>query len=189
MDALTGEIRAFAFGYTPENWLPCNGQILSMNDHPELASVLSNLYGGDGLKTFGLPALQGLTLVGSGNLPGGFDYYPGETGGASEMDLSLSEIPAHTHTVNTLCMTDPEQAPAQEVTVPTGMSYLSNVYEVPPPTTKRMGNFYTPNAGNPVILNDSALTPQGRGYAHNNMQPYLPINYCICTDGDYPNRS
>jgi len=189
MDALTGEIRAFAFGYTPENWLPCNGQILSISDYQELASVLTNLYGGDLKTTFGLPDLRGLTLAGSGHPPDGDYYVTGTKGGASAVLLTTATIPQHTHTFNTLCMTDPEKAPAAEVNVPTGVSYLSNIYEVPPPTTKRMGNFYTSNAPGSGTLGDAALTPSGGNGYHSNMQPYLPINYCICTDGDYPNRS
>ncbi|MET0393646.1 MAG: tail fiber protein [Chitinophagaceae bacterium] len=187
MDALIGEIRAFPFGYTPEGWAACNGQTLTILDNQYLYSVIGTTFGGDGKTNFAVPNLQGRTLAGIGT-PAKDYHYVGYTAGTPAVELHTSQLPIHSHIFNTLCTSDPEKAPANEVSVPTSNTYLSNVYEVPPPTTKRMGNFYTTEKLSGA-LNASAVSSFGRGGSHPNMQPYLAINYCICLDGDMPQRS
>lgn len=190
MDAFLGEIRPFAISYAPVGWALCNGQILQIVQNTALFNVLGTTYGGDGHTTFGLPDIKGTALVGSGPLPGGGTYQPGQQGGDTGISLQLREMPAHTHTVNglvTIDPNDPDAAPKKGVQVPTPTAFLSNIFEVPPRTTKRQGNFYA------TTPPEDQLSPQkvssiGNGQLHNNMQPYLVINYCICMDGYTPER-
>lgn len=188
MDALTGEIRPFAFGFAPKNWALCNGQILSIKDYIQLYAVLGTLYGGNGTSTFALPDIQGTVLIGSGDLSGSTTVYnAGDKGGVMGINLLLTQIPAHEHLFNGMVTNDENSAPTKEVSVPTDKSYLSNVYEVPPYTTKRKANSYTPAAPDSFLHQDS-VSKTGNNEAHNNMQPYLVINYCICTNGNMPEQ-
>lgn len=186
MDAFTGEIRAFPFSYAPEKWLLCNGQSLQIQGNTNLYAVIGVRYGGDGKIHFNLPDLQGLVLVGSGTLPGGATYPPGVTGGVTNVVLTGSQMPAHTHTFNGLTTSD--SAPTKGVNMPTPTSYLSNIFEVPPPEMKRQGNFFSPSLP-AATLNSGSVNPfPGKSGAHDNMQPYLVLNYCICIDGYLPAR-
>lgn len=190
MDAFLGEIRPFAIPYAPVGWALCNGQIFPVLRNQALFAVIGNRYGGDGVTTFALPDIQGTVLVGSGLLPGGNLYEVGKQGGKRDVLLQTGELPAHTHTVNGLVTIDPNDpdAPAKKgVRAPSRTAFLSNVYEVPPYTTKRQGSFYatTPPDDN---LNPQTVARAGRGGTHSNMQPYLVINYCICTSGYTPQR-
>jgi microcystin-dependent protein len=187
MDAFLGEIRPFAISFAPAGWALCNGQIFPILRNQALFSLLGTRYGGDGQATFGLPNIQGVVLVGSGTLPGGHVYEVGKPGGIPDVSLQTADIPGHSHAVNGLVTTDLESAPSKGVSVPTNTSYLSNMFEVPPYTTKRMGNFYatTPTDDS---LNPQTVTITGKGEPHSNMQPYLVINYCICLNGRIPPR-
>lgn len=186
MDAFIGEIRPFGFDFAPQDWALCNGQILPIQNYAPLYAVLGARYGGDGKTTFALPDIKGTVLIGSGQLSGnGTVYTTGERGGKMEVPLQETQIPAHTHYFNGLVTTDPNAAPQKETAVAAGSSYLSNIYEVPPPTTKRYGNFYT-QATPDTSLNQDTVSITGNNQPHNNMQPYLVINYCICTNGIFP---
>ena len=190
MDAFLGEIRPFAIPYAPAGWELCNGQLYPILRNQALFDLLGTRYGGDGRNTFGLPDIKGTVLVGSGTLPGGSTYRPGDQGGDMLVPLQTNQIPSHTHTVNGLVTIDPadEDAPAKKgVSVPTTTSFLSNMYEVPPPTIKRQANFYATTPPDDS-LHPQAVVVTGRGEGHSNMQPYLVINYCICMNGHRPVR-
>ncbi|MET0393649.1 MAG: tail fiber protein [Chitinophagaceae bacterium] len=185
MEAFLGEIRPFAISYPPRDWMQCNGQTLAVAQYRPLFTVIGILYGGDGTTTFALPNLQGTVLVGSGPQPGGDQYNVGNRGGEPGIPLQITEIPAHTHTFNGLVTTDEDSAPAKGFSIPDATCFLSNVYEVPPPTTKRKGNFYTTDAPGDS-LNPQAISIAGGSQPHSNMQPYLAINYFICVNGHFP---
>lgn len=187
MDAFLGEIRPFGFTFNPRNWMLCNGQLLPISQYTALFSLLGTYYGGNGQTNFALPNIQGTTLVGQGTAVTGTIYDLGETGGTPGVSLLSTEIPAHSHTFNAMYTTDAASAPTKEVNVATPVSYLSDVYEVPPPTTKRQGNFYS-TAPPSTVLNPLAVNPTGGNQPHSNMQPYLVINYCICINGYFPQR-
>src|SRR5512135_2949103 len=88
-----GEIRIFSFGFAPKGWALCNGQLLPINQNQALFSILGTTYGGDGRVNFALPNLGGRVPVHTG---GGITQ--GESGGEQAHTLSISELPAHTHT-------------------------------------------------------------------------------------------
>lgn len=186
MDAFIGEIRPFAISYAPKGWMLCNGQTLAIAQYEALYSLLGFRYGGDGKNTFMLPNIQGTVLVGYGT-SGDNTYEVGQRGGKPEISLLTTQIPAHSHVVSGLVTKNPDLAPTKEVSVPDSKSFLSNVFGVPPYTTKRKGYFY--NGSSDTYLNKETVHPTGQGMPHNNMQPYLVINYCICAEGVFPSRS
>ncbi|MET0395072.1 MAG: tail fiber protein [Chitinophagaceae bacterium] len=163
----------------------CNGQSLPIEQYQALYSVLGFRYGGDGKTTFMLPNIQGSVLVGNGPLKD-TTYEVGQRGGDPGVSLLTTQIPAHFHLVNGMVTKNPDLAPTIGVSVPTNKSYLSNVFGVPPPTTKRKGTFYAPAPSDNTYLNKKSVDPTGENKPHNNMQPYLVISYCICTTGTPP---
>lgn len=187
MDAFIGEIRPFGFTYAPDGWMLCQGQLLPIQRYSVLFSVLGFRFGGDGRVTFGLPDLRGIAPVGAGTAPGMYPSPLAEYGGAPTAALSTAQIPVHSHTVNGLITTDMASAPLKGVATPDNTCYLSNTFEVPPPNLKRMGYSYIADPVSATHLGVQAISMAGSGQVHNNMQPYLVINYCICVeDGEYP---
>jgi microcystin-dependent protein len=175
-DPFVAEIRIFPFNFPPKGWAFCDGQLLPISQNTALFSLLGTTYGGDGKSTFALPDLQGNAPMHPGQGPGLSLYDLGETGGTETVTLLNSEIPAHAHTVGRALdangnTTSPvghvwSQAPAQR-------GSLLMYHEAPP--TQPMA----PN----IIL------PTGGDQPHNNMQPYLTLNFCIALQGVFPPRS
>ena len=161
-DNFVGEISLTAFNFAPKGWAFCNGQLMSISQNTALFSLLGTYYGGDGRSTFALPNLQGQAVVGQGQGPGLSDHFIGETGGEESVTLLTSEMPSHTHTT---------QAAGDQTSVrPAGLA--------PAP-----GGYYgTPNAAT-MFTN-----PTGGSMPHNNMQPYLVLNYIIALQGIFPPR-
>lgn len=170
-DPFVAEIRAFGFNFAPRGWAFCNGQILPLSQNTALFSLLGTNYGGDGKSTFGLPNLQGSAPLGAGQGPGLSNYFVGESGGTPSVTLLQSEMPGHTHALNTYNDIGEDRTPnASEALARStgGLLYGS-------PTSM------TPMAG-------SALTPYGASQPHNNMHPYLVVNFCIAMQGIFPAR-
>jgi microcystin-dependent protein len=176
-DQYIGEVRLFAFGVTPKGWLPCNGQLMSINQNAALFSLLGTVYGGDGRNTFGLPNLQGRVAleVGTG---GGATYVQGELAGEVQHQLTISEMPPHTHTLNgNNAATGSGPMPAGgSLGVSSGPSGSSNLA------------LYSTAAAKSTLATQS-VGMQGGNLAHTNMMPYLTLNYCIAINGIFPSRS
>jgi len=172
MDPFVGEIRVFGFNFAPQGWAQCNGQLLQIRQNTALFSLLGTNYGGDGSSTFGLPNLQGRAPlhVGSGSGPGLKQYSLGETGGMAAVTLASAEMPAHTHSLS--AVTDPAESG-----VPTG-----NVL------ARSIGGPVYANGTPSVALAAGAVGIQGGGGVHNNLPPYLVINFCIALQGIFPPR-
>lgn len=168
VDPFMGEITIFPYNFAPTGWAPCDGQLLTMSQHPELFSLLGKVYGGDGRSTFGLPNLQGSVPLGAGQGPGLDIYYRGQDGGEPFINLSLEQLPWHNHGIRAQTI-DPG-----DNRIPTPNLYLGNtlMYSTARPTG---------------TLSDAALAPTGNGVPHNNVMPYLPLTFCIAIDGIYPN--
>jgi microcystin-dependent protein len=174
-DPFVAEIRIFPFNFAPKGWAFCDGQLLPLSQNTALFSLLGTTYGGDGKSNFALPNMQGNVPIHPGQGPGLSLYDLGETGGSETVSLLESEIPSHNHgfgaavgaagdsltPVNTLWA----QAPA-------GRGSLS-VYKNAP-TGK---------------INQAPFTPAGGDQPHNNMQPYLTLNFCIALQGVFPPRT
>jgi microcystin-dependent protein len=173
-DPFVAEIRIFPFNFAPKGWAFCDGQLLPISQNTALFSLLGTVYGGDGKSTFALPDLQGSAAMHPGQGQGLSLRDLGEIGGTDNVTLLVSEIPIHTHGL--LGGVDP-------------------------------GNFFGPDPGEPVILTRAtggqpwtttiapavafapqALAPAGGSLPHNNMQPYLTLNFCIAMQGVFPPR-
>jgi microcystin-dependent protein len=98
-DPYLGEIELFGFGYTPNGWAPCNGQLMSIAQNSALFSLLGTTYGGNGVNTFGLPDLRGRVPINQGTGPGLTNRTMGESGGWESFILTVPQLPVHTHTV------------------------------------------------------------------------------------------
>ena len=98
-EPFVGEIRMFGFGFAPQGWAPCNGQLLPINQNQALFSLLGTTYGGDGEATFALPDLRSRVPVGQGQGPGLSAYAEGQAGGAETVTLTATQMPGHTHPV------------------------------------------------------------------------------------------
>jgi len=174
-DHFVAEIRLFGFAFAPSGWALCNGQLLPISQNTALFSLLGTVYGGDGRSTFGLPDLRGcvpLHVGASQPGPGLGTYLLGERGGSEVVALLESEMPAHSHLLRAATL-DPADA-----NIPSASASLA-------PSTG--GTLYQSTAD--VHLAPQALAPAGGSTPHNNMQPYLTVNFCIALQGTYPPRT
>jgi microcystin-dependent protein len=172
MDPFVAEIRIFPFNFAPKGWAFCDGQILPISQNTALFSLLGTTYGGDGKSNFALPNMQGNAPMHPGQGPGLSLHDLGETGGSETVSLLESEIPNHSHAWNTDAV-DPG-----EDRIPTNEALARSVG----------GNLYGA-ASSLVALSGNALAPAGGDQPHNNMQPYLTLNFCIALQGVYPPRT
>lgn len=169
-DPFVAEIRIFPFNFAPKGWAFCNGQILPISQNTALFSLLGTTYGGDGKSTFALPDLQGNVPMHPGQGPGLSLHDLGEIGGSETVTLLISEIPIHTHQLRA-SLDDADLA-------------------IPQPTrslAKGSANLYN-NAAPNAAMAFQGLTPAGASLPHNNMQPYLTLNFNIALQGVFPPR-
>jgi microcystin-dependent protein len=153
-----------SFNFPPKGWAFCNGQLLPINQNQALFSLLGTTYGGDGRVNFALPDLRGRTPIHFG---GGHSL--GERAGEQAHTLSLSELPTHAH----------------------GLSASSSGGATPIPTNNVLaaanGAYAAP--ANPTSLHPTSLTNVGGSQAHQNMQPFLVLNFCIALVGIFPSQN
>lgn len=171
-----GEIRMFAGNFAPRGWALCNGQLLAISQNTALFSLLGITYGGDGRTTFALPNLQGRAPLHPGNGPGLSPRQPGETGGEETVTLDSSRMPAHTHGVRCSSTTGDQATPVGNVCA-VGAGQRGQVFYADAP------------GASPPALNDGAVGNAGGGAPHNNLPPYLAVNFIIALQGVYPSRS
>jgi microcystin-dependent protein len=168
------EIRMFGFNFAPTGWAQCNGQLLPLSQNTALFSLLGTMYGGDGKSTFALPNLQGSVPLNWGQSSTGTEYFEGQQAGSETITLLTSEMPFHTHTLRAQAI-DPCDVNQPGPTVVMGLS--------------NNGNAYAPrSAGNIVNMNFQATSIAGASFPHNNMMPYLTVNFCIAMQGVFPPR-
>lgn len=174
-DPFVAEIRMFPFNFAPRGWAFCNGQILPISQNTALFSLLGTTYGGNGQSTFALPDLQGSAAMFDGQGPGLSLRDLGEMGGEQTVTLIVTELPAHTHTVN--------GKTAGGTANPTDLVWgTSNAAKV-------AANFYAPAAPAPVNMNVVALALTGGSLPHNNLMPYTMLNFNIALQGVFPPRT
>ena len=172
-DPFVAEIRIFPFNFPPKGWAWCDGQLMPLSQNTALFSLLGTTYGGDGKSNFALPDLQGRAPMHPGQGPGLSLHDLGETGGSEFVTLLESEIPAHSHVLQTRTGAGTDNDPG-----PTMMLAASGV--LPP---------YAPSGIAPnTPLSPEALTPAGGDQPHNNLQPYLTAYFCIALQGVFPPR-
>ena len=169
-----GEIRPFSFNYAPRGWLPCNGQTLAIATNQALFSILGTTYGGDGRVTFMLPNLQGSVPIGFNN-----DFPLGAKGGEAAHALTIAEMPVHSHLVSCNGSAGTSASPSANFHAASNLKEGSQTDTVDTP--------YAGAAG--AQMNAGAIQNGGASTAHNNLQPYQVLNFCIATVGIYPSRS
>ena len=174
-DPFIGEIRIVGFNYAPTGWALCNGQILPISSNTALFSILGTIYGGNGINTFALPNFQDIAPMFWGQGPGLSNRFEGETSGAPSVTLLVSEMPSHSHVAKASGNSASTNNPTGGIWAVGGEPRAS----VP---------MYTTNANSPAAMNVGALTPQGQSQPHNNMQPYLTLNFIIALQGVFPPR-
>jgi microcystin-dependent protein len=179
-----GQIELYGFNFAPRGWAICAGQIIPIQQNTALFSILGTNYGGNGTTTFGLPNLQGRGAVGAGQGPGLSDYQQGQTGGATSVTLQINELPAHSHAFNTTSV-------AGSTTTAAGNQLgLSQVGGGKGGGSTITAAIYSPNASKATTgLAPQSISFNGGGQPHNNMQPYLVLNYCIAMAGVFPPRN
>jgi microcystin-dependent protein len=172
-----GQITIFGFGFAPQGWAFCQGQLLPLSQNIPLFRILGTNYGGNGSTTFALPNLQGIP-VGAGQGPGRSGYSIGQDGGEATVTLAPQEIPSHSHAFDVVT----EQATNAS---PEG-NQLAKAWRAQAHTDSVV-SFYSDNPNNAkTALAPNAIVANGSGAAHNNMQPYLTLNFCIAMQGVMP---
>ena len=169
-DPFVAEIRMFPFNFAPRGWATCDGQLMPLSQNTALFSLLGTTYGGDGRSNFALPDLQGRAPMHPGQGPGLSLHDLGEEGGSETVTLLESEMPAHSHRVNT------SVRPADTLN-PGGLGFGSgnSMYVAPP--------------ANLLAMSPQAIAPAGGNQPHNNLMPYLTLYFNIALQGVYPPRS
>ncbi len=159
-----GEIKIVPFNFAPRGWAECNGQLMQINQNQALFALFGTTYGGDGRVTFALPNLRGRVPLHMNN---GFAW--GQAGGEPAHTLSIPELPQHIHpvTANSTAVTD----------------------------SNPVGNYWG-NGGKAIYgpTSNTAMAPQaignvGGSQAHDNMTPYLTLNFIVALQGIFPSQS
>jgi len=171
-DPFVAEIRIFPFTFPPKGWAFCNGQLLPISQNTALFSLLGTTYGGDGKSTFALPDLQGSAAMHPGQGSGLSLRDLGEIGGAESITLLVTEMPFHTHTLKASIEPGDNRLPSPTVAI--SVSTGAFAYQGGSPALEPMA--------------PQALPPAGGSLPHNNMQPYLTLNFNIALQGVFPPR-
>jgi len=170
-EPFVAEIRIFGFNFAPVGWAQCEGQLLPIAQNAAVFSLLGTSFGGDGRSTFGLPNLQGNAPMHWGNGAGLSVRDIGETEGEATITLTSSQIPAHTHPVECNTGDGDDYGPPGRVWAPDAAA----------------NNEYATSTDSHMA--PAAISTQGGGLPHNNLQPYLVMNFCIALEGLFPSRS
>jgi microcystin-dependent protein len=155
------ELRIMSFAFPPKGWALCNGQLLPINQNQALFALLGTTFGGDGRVNFALPNLQGRTPIHVGN---GFTL--GQQGGEQAHTVSVAEMPSHVHVANASASNGTAVLPTNAL-----VGSVANGYA--PPTSL-------------TALEPSSVANVGGSQAHQNMQPYLTVSFCIALQGIFP---
>ena len=171
-DPFIAEIRIFAGNFAPRGWALCNGQLLPIAQNMALFSLIGTTYGGDGRTTTGLPNLQGRAPMHPGRGPGLTTRRLGEIGGVENVTLSEAQMANHTHQM--MASPSPGEIPGPGTENTLARSVGASAYAA---------------ASNLVSFDSATMPANGGGQSHDNLQPYLTLNYIIALTGLYPSRS
>jgi microcystin-dependent protein len=163
------EIRIWACDYAPSGWAFCDGSVIPIKQNTQLFSLLGPTFGGDGKTTFGLPALNDRVPVCAGQGPGLGSYRRGEDGGEPTVTLISSQVPSHSHGVGVMDEFGGLNSPENTIFA---RCRTTPAYTAAPPT---------------VLMYDGTTGPfSGNGDAHDNLMPFLSLNFCIAVTGEFP---
>jgi microcystin-dependent protein len=174
MDPFLGEIKMVGFNFAPQGWALCDGSVLSIQQNTALFSLLGTTYGGNGTTNFALPDLRGRVPVHQGDGPSTSPYMLGQQGGAETVVLTTAQMPTHSHALAANSATGSATSPiggfiASEID--------SNIGAV---------SAFSPSSNG--SMNAGAVAASGGSQAHNNLQPYLCVNFIIALQGIFPPR-
>jgi microcystin-dependent protein len=172
MSPYVGEIRMFAGNFPPVGWEFCQGQTMPISENETLFNLIGTTYGGDGQQTFNLPDLSSRIPVHMGTGPFGTTYFIGEAAGVEQVQLTVNQMPSHTHAA---LASDANAASS---------SAGGNVLAQTPTYTPYIGGV-SPNKA----LAANSIGPDGGSQPHDNMQPYLCINFIISLFGIFPSQT
>jgi microcystin-dependent protein len=175
-DPFLAEIRIFPFNFAPKAWAMCNGQLIPITQNTALYALLGTVYGGDGKSTFALPDLQGAAPMHPGSGSGLSQRSLGQYSGSEAVTLLQSEMPAHNHAVQATAANANTDTPGTTVLGRGNFGFQGNtgavaLYSNDPPDTN---------------MSPQAMAIAGGSLPHNNMQPYLALNFCIALQGVFP---
>lgn len=164
----------FAGTFNPKYWAFCQGQLLPIAQNTALFSILGTTYGGNGQTTFALPDFRGRNAIQPGQGPGLSNYSLGQIAGQETVTLIPTEMPAHTHT---LAINNNTAVPAASGSG----TFLTS-------KTESGETIMSSSLNSSVLANTASLSMAGGSQPHNNMPPYLAMNYIICLIGIFPSR-
>jgi microcystin-dependent protein len=167
-DPFLGEVKLMSFNFAPRGWALCNGQLLPINQNQALFSLLGTTYGGNGTTNFALPNFQGRVPIHVGN-----GHTQGESSGEFNHTLSISELPGHTHVATA-------STSSASTSTPAGNTVLAQ---------STGAGLYASASSNAVAMNAAALANFGGSQPHQNLQPYLTLNFSIALQGIFPSRN
>lgn len=170
-EPFVGEIRMFGFNFAPQGWALCDGQLLPISQNVALFSLLGTTYGGDGTTTFALPNLQSRVPIHQGQGAGLSSYVAGQAGGTETVTLAAAQMPEHTHSVKA-------SSSAAASDKPEGRALAQSHSPI-----------YTPEPDASTVMNANMLGDAGGSEPHDNIQPYLAVNFCIALTGIFPARN
>jgi microcystin-dependent protein len=168
------QLALVGFNFAPTGWALAQGQTLAISSNTALFSLLGTMYGGNGTSNFQLPNLQGNVSLGVGQTPGLNLYVQGETGGTQAVTLTALMTPNHTHSLLVTGLAGDQEKPA-------GNAFAD--------AKQAGGALYTATPTPTVPMSSSAVSFYGTSGPHNNMMPYLTLNWIIALQGVYPARN
>jgi microcystin-dependent protein len=173
------EIRMFGCNFAPTGWAQCNGQLLPLSQNTALFSLLGTFYGGDGKSTFALPNLQGSLATHQGQGNGLQEWFLGQYQGSEAVTLLTDEMPAHNHNVAASTVNATTGDPTGAILARGNFAFQGTNGTVP---------IYSNSAPN-TAMNAQALAIGGGDQPHNNLMPFVVVNYCIALQGVFPPRT
>lgn len=171
-DNFVGQIMIVPYNFSPVGWHDCDGSLMSIAENDVLFSLIGTTYGGDGQTTFALPDARGRVMVDDGSGPGLTSNVIGQQGGAENVTLAATQLPAHRHTVNAVTAGGTKGSPSGAVFANTGVLDKDYADKVPDTT-----------------MAPGMVSAVGASQPHNNIQPYLTMKCVIALYGIYPPRN
>jgi len=172
-DPYLGQIAFVPYNFVPKNWASCDGQLLSIAQNTALFSLLGTTYGGNGTTTFALPDMRGRVLVHNGQAPGGpTTYTMGQTGGTESVTLLITQMPAHSHTVNAVTAEGNQNSPTNSL----------------PADTKILDKEYSDATAN-TTMKSTMVNNTGGSQPHENRPPFITLKCIISLVGVFPSQN